>query len=195
MLTGPEDATLAEAIRADHARLTAERSAPPAGRARILRDALLHKTFRCLVSYRLLRAARRRRSALGRLAAGWHRWTCLTVCMELAWQAEIGPGCRILHGFGVVVLPCARVGAGVTLAHGAGVGDLRSPGGGRTRSIGIVEDGCFVGPYSLVWSRLGTGSVLASHSVVLTPIPPGSIAKGNPARAARRPPVRLHAAE
>ena len=154
MLTGPEDVTLAEAIRADHARLTEERGRPPAGLARILCDALLHKTFRCLVSYRLLRAARLRRLPLGLLAAVWHRWTCMAACMELAWQAEIGPGCRILHGFGVVALPCARVGARATLAHGAGIGDLRDPGDPRPRSFGVVEDDCFVGPYSIVWARL-----------------------------------------
>ncbi len=193
MLTGPEDVTLAEAIRADHARLTQERGRPPAGLARILRDALLHKTFRCLVSYRLLRASRLRRLPLGLLAAGWHRSTCLSASMELAWQAEIGPGCRILHGFGVVALPCAKIGARATLAHGVGIGDLREPGDPRPKSVGVIEDDCFVGPYSLVWARLGAGSVLASHSTLLSPVPPGSLAKGAPARAVPRPGTR-HAA-
>lgn len=178
------------AMRADHARLREERPEMGGGALRLLRDALWHKTFRALVSYRLYRAARRGQ-ALARLAAPalalWHRHVCLAAGMEIAWAAGIGPGCRILHGFGVVILPCARIGANATLCMGAGVGARARPGpDGRHHSPGVVEDGGFVGPYSMVWARLGRGGVLASHSALLRDSPPGAVMAGAPAREIRR---------
>ncbi|MGM0585852.1 MAG: hypothetical protein ACQEUZ_14505 [Pseudomonadota bacterium] len=183
---------LLAAIRADHARLREERAGAPAGPSRLLRDALWHKTFRVLVSYRLHRAARRARGA-GRLAvplaALWHRRTCLAIGAEIAWAAEIGPGCRILHGFGVVILPCARIGANVTLSHGVGVGARARPGpDGRHDSPGEVADDAFVGPFSMVWARLGRGGVLAAHSALTRPAPPGTVMGGCPARPLRKRP-------
>lgn len=174
------------AIRADHARLETG-----GGAVRLLRDALWHKTFRAVCSYRLYRAARMSRGPAARLltpvAGLWHRRTCLAISAEIAWQAEIGPGLRILHGFGVVILPCARIGAGVTLAHGACVGYRAAPERPRERlSVGVVEDGCFVGPFAFVQARMGRGSVLAPHGVLRADAPPMSVLVGAPARVARR---------
>ncbi|SET72026.1 Serine acetyltransferase [Oceanicella actignis] len=177
---------LRAAIRADHARLAG------AGHSarRILRDALMHKTFRVVCSYRFYRAARlaRRRwiRALIPLTALWHRWACLSIGAEIAWQAEIGPGFRLLHGFGVVILPCARIGRNVTMAHGACVGYRAKPERPRAPlSSGVVGDGCFIGPFSFVWARMGAGSVLAPLSILRDDAPPGSILAGAPARRVR----------
>lgn len=178
------EAPLAKAIRADHARLRG----PGAGLMRLCLDGVLHKTFRCILSYRLYRAARRspRWRALAAVAALWHRWTSLAIKAEIAWQAEIGPGLRMLHGFGVVILPCARIGAGVTLAHGAIVGYRPDARSGQPRGAGVVGDGCFIGPYAMVWAELGEGATLASHSVLIRSGGPGEVMIGAPAEPLRR---------
>lgn len=196
-LTPPPEGrrALFEALRADHARLREERGGPPGTTARLLRDALLHKTFRALAAHRLERAAYAGGGAwrLLRLpCALWRRHAHLTAGLEIARQARIGPGCRLLHGFGIVILPCARIGANVTLCMGAGVGARDRPGpDGRHASPGEVEDGGFVGPYSMVWARLGAGGTLAAQSVLTRPSPPGALMAGAPAREKR--PARAHA--
>lgn len=161
------------------------------GLSRLLLDALSHKTFRVLCSYRLYRQSRVSRSigwrALAPLCLLYHRWTCLAIGAEVAWEAEIGEGCRILHGFGMVILPCARIGRGVTLTHGTIVGYRASPDEPNVaRSVGVVGDDCFVGPYAMVWARMGAGSILSPHSVLMHDTPPLSVLVGAPAKVIRR---------
>jgi serine acetyltransferase len=179
--------TLFAQIRADHARLRGGRC----GLARLALDALSHKTFRVLCSYRLYRRARMSRAPGWRIATPFclihHRWTCLAIGAEIAWEAEIGEGCRILHGFGIVILPCAKIGRGVTLTHGTIVGYRGSPEAPQVaRSIGVVEDDCFVGPYAMVWARMGAGSILSPHGVLTHDAPPLSVLAGSPARVVRK---------
>jgi serine acetyltransferase len=186
-------------IRADHARLRPGRCRV----ARLLLDAALHKTFRVLCSYRLYRRSRVSGKILWRVATPifliYHRWTCLAIGAEIAWEAEIGEGCRILHGFGMVILPCARIGGGVTLTHGSIVGYRGSPEAPNiARSVGVVEDDCFIGPYAMVWARMGEGSILSPHSVLMHDAPPRSVLVGSPAKVVRRlgePRAAAHSAD
>ncbi len=185
-MTGSTRAVFA-AIRADHSRLPKGRR----GLARLALDAMAHKTFRALCSYRLYRQARTSRGLLWRASVPFfllhHRWTCLSLGAEIAWEAEIGEGCRILHGFGMVILPCARIGRRVTLTHGTVVGYRASPEAPNApRSVGIIEDDCFIGPYAMVWARMGAGSILSPHSVLMHDAPARSVLVGSPARVVRR---------
>jgi len=178
------------AIRADHARLDHVARAFAA-------DLLAHKTFRAIAAHRLERWARLSRGPARALivpTALWRRHVCTRLGAELPWQARIGPGLRLLHGFGIVVLPCARVGAGATLAHGATLGYRARPEAPTTPiSAAEVEDGAFVGPYAVVWARLGAGSVLAPHALLRDPVGPGMAVGGAPARPLR--PLRGRAEE
>ena len=91
----------------------------------LLGGALARRTFRVLVTMRLCQAAAASRG-IGRLVLGplklLHRLAAHVAGMDLPWSADIGPGLLLLHGWGLVISPGARIGANVTLFHGVTIG-------------------------------------------------------------------------
>jgi serine O-acetyltransferase len=116
-----------------------------------------------------------------------HVWSQAQGGMELPWEADIGPGLTLVHGWGLVVSHQARIGANVTLFHGVTIGrkDDIEPDG--SRSVGgapTIEDGVWIGPHALVVGDItvGRGSRIGGGAVVTKDVPPGSLVTGNPGR-------------
>lgn len=114
-----------------------------------------------------------------------HRWTQHSAAMDLPWETQVGPGLRILHGWGLVVNANARIGANVTLFHGVTLGqkdDLLPTG--RVTHYPELGDGVWVGPHAVVIGvSIGDECIVASSSVVTKPMPRRSVVAGVPGKA------------
>lgn len=114
-----------------------------------------------------------------------HHWTCRRAGIDLPWRTQIGPGLAIEHGFGLVVSHGARIGANVTLFHGAtiGRGDRIRPDGSREIGYPVIEDEVWIGPHAIIVGGvvIGRGSRILGGAFVTKDVPPYSIVRGNPA--------------
>jgi serine O-acetyltransferase len=156
--------------------------------SRLIVGALTRRTFRPLVTMRMCRMAAHSRGParlllpLFKLA---HRMATHSAAMDLPWQAEVGPGLAIAHGWGVVVNIGARIGRNVTLFHGATLGrrDRIARGGERHTEYPVLEDEVWVGPHAIIVGgvTIGRGSRIAGGAFVTENVPPHSIVAGNPA--------------
>lgn len=104
--------------------------------------------------------------------------------MDLPWSCSIGPGFCIVHGWGLVVTPGARIGSNVTLFHGATIG-RRDPVGFNERGpseFPTIEDDVWVGPHAIIVGAvtIGSGSRIAGGSFVAKDVAPACIVGGNP---------------
>jgi serine O-acetyltransferase len=107
--------------------------------------------------------------------------------MDFPWEASVGPGFAIVHGWGLVVSPDARIGANVTVFHGVTIGrkDDIAPDGSRVvGGAPTIEDGVWIGPHALVVGpiTIGAGSRIAGGAVVTKDVPPRSLVTGNPGK-------------
>ncbi|AWK88855.1 serine acetyltransferase [Azospirillum thermophilum] len=114
-----------------------------------------------------------------------HRWTQQAAGMDLPWETSVGPGLRILHGWGLVVNGSARIGANVTLFHGVTIGqkDDITPAG-RVTHYPVLGDGVWVGPNAVIIgaAEIGDESIVGALSVVTRPVPRRSLVTGNPGK-------------
>lgn len=148
-----------------------------------------NRMFRTIFTLRSCQAVNRLNGPLRRplLAACrlLHRWTQHSAAMDLPWETQIGPGLRILHGWGLVVNANARIGANVTLFHGVTLGqkdDLRPAG--RVTHYPELGDGVWVGPHAVVIGvAIGDECIVAASSVVTKPMPRRMVVAGNPGKA------------
>lgn len=94
-------------------------------------------------------------------------------------SVEIGPGLRIHHFGTIFVHKDVRIGAGCTLRQGVTIGNRHDDG-----PVPVLEDEVDVGAYAQLLGgvRIGRGARIGAMSVVLTDVPPGATAVGNPAR-------------
>lgn len=114
-----------------------------------------------------------------------HRWTQHSAAMDLPWETQIGPGLRILHGWGLVVNANARIGANVTLFHGVTLGqkDDLLPSG-RVTHYPELGDGVWVGPHAVIIGvSVGDECIVAASTVVTKPMPRRTVVAGNPGKA------------
>jgi serine O-acetyltransferase len=159
----------------------------------LLGGALARRTFRVLVTMRLCQAAAASRG-IGRLVLAplklLHRLAAHAAGMDLPWSADIGPGLLLLHGWGLVISPGARLGANVTLFHGVTIG-LRvriARDGRRSEAYPTIEDEVWVGPHATIVGgiTIGRGSRIAAGAFVTEDVPPFSTVVGNPAAIVKR---------
>jgi serine O-acetyltransferase len=159
--------------------------------AEVVRELRRTRTIRPIVTARLCQAYPVPDGPAGRLLHLFfrraHRWCVDRAGMDLPWEAEIGPGFAIVHGWGLVVSPDARIGANVTVFHGVTIGrkDDIAPDG--TRTLGgapTIEDGVWIGPHAVVVGdiRVGAGSRIGGGTVVTKDVPPRSMVVGNPGK-------------
>lgn len=159
----------------------------PAGQLALLRR---DRTMRPLFTARLCQAnpitgpARKVAHLVFRRA---HRWTTDRAGVDLPWEADIGPGFAIVHGWGLVVSPDAHIGANVTVFHGVTIGRKDDIAADGTRTLGgapTIEDGVWIGPHAVIVGaiRIGAGSRIGGGTVVTKDVPPGSLVVGNPGK-------------
>ena len=107
---------------------------------------------------------------------------------EIASTAEIGPGFVIRHQGAIVINGKVRIGANCEIHQGVTLGgnQWRAADDGRTNPI--LEDNVSVGPGAMVLGPVivGAGTLIGANAVVVTDIPPNSVAAGVPARVIRR---------
>lgn len=102
--------------------------------------------------------------------------------IELDYRTKVGPGLALHHGVGLVVHWKSVIGAGCVLRHGVTLGE-RTPSG----ACPTLEDGVSVGALAIVLGgvRIGRSARIGAGAVVLTDLPEGAVAVGNPARVVR----------
>lgn len=152
-----------------------------AGAGTLLRLFVTDRAFRPLITLRLFH--RLRGTSIGRLIhpllAIAHKLLCQMAAMDLPMKTVIGPGLAIMHGWGLVVTHGAVIGRNVTLFHGVtiGQGDRIAPDGQRVTAYPVIEDDVWIGPGAVIVGdvRVGTGSRIMAHAIVIEDVPPHSM--------------------
>lgn len=106
-------------------------------------------------------------------------WSVYAFGSDIAIEAEIGGGLYLPHPHGIVIGSC-RIGRGVTILQTVTLGAKRV----GEREAPVVCDGVVISAGAVVLGgvTIGEGAVIGANAVVLTDVPPGATAVGNPAR-------------
>ena len=150
-------------------------------RASVARAVFTCDSFLILMTWRLRCTARR-----------WHvpglnhllrRFQTVFFGIEIGNEVTLGRGIYFVHPVGVVVGGAARVGARVRFMGGNTVGTARGDG------HPVIEDDVVIGCGARVLGavRVGARAVVGANAVVLTDVPPDSVAVGVPARVGAPP--------
>lgn len=140
---------------------------------------------RPVLTLRLIQACDARQGPLWRFASFffriWHRRTQARCGVDLPRDLQLGPGFKLLHGWGIVINRDARIGANVTVMQGVTIG-------GTGRGIPVVEDDVIVCANATVVGglTLGRGCVVGAGCVVTRDVAPHTTVVGNPQRVIER---------
>jgi serine O-acetyltransferase len=166
-------------LRRDFARL---RRVKGRGFLMALLDSLLFDSgFQALAAHRMAHALVGWRVPV--LPAVCRRWAIAACGVDILPRAEIGGGCVIAHGIGLVIGGRTVIGEDCTLLHGVTLGEVRfdeldCPRVGDRVTLGA-------GVIVLGGITIGDDAVIGAGAVVLADIPPGAAAAGVPARVIR----------
>ena len=154
----------------------------------IVKASIAERCFRPVATLRLCQSVARHHGPARLclpLCKFLHRLSTWLAGMDLSWQAQIGAGFRIVHGWGLVISPGARIGSNVTAFHGVTVGRRERIGadGRSAPEYPVIEDDVWLGPHCIVVGgvRIGRGSRIAGGAFIGQDVPPRSLAMGNPA--------------
>jgi serine O-acetyltransferase len=110
--------------------------------------------------------------------------------VDISYKARLGPGIVIVHGFGVVIGSDAEIDSDCCIYHGVTLGDRGSEWVNSDRPDGHPRVGREVmfgaGAKVLGPIHIGDNSVIGANAVVLTDVPPDSVAAGIPAKIVSR---------
>ena len=101
---------------------------------------------------------------------------------DISYEAEIGPGIRIVHAVDVVIGGGARLGADVVVFNGVTLGNRLSAD--DPLGMPLVGDRVLLGAGAKLLGSIevGDGARIGANAVVLASVPAGATAVGNPAR-------------
>ncbi len=135
----------------------------------ILESLLFENGYQAVVMHRVAHWFRRRDiPVLGPLIARLSLWL---TGVDVAPEAEIGPGLRIAHGVGLVIGNKARIGAQATLLHQVTIG---APSTRRIAQMPIIGDGVFLAAGARLIGGIAVGDrVFVGANCVLTEDVPG----------------------
>ena len=163
-------------LRRDFARL---RRVKGYGLWKALVDALLLDSgFQALAAHRLAHALARR--GVPFLPAVCRRWAIGACGVDILPRADIGGGCIVAHGLGLVVGGYTVIGEDATLLHGVTFGEARFDEIDYPRVGDRVTVGA--GATLLGGITVGDDAVIAAGAVVLADVPAGARVAGVPAR-------------
>jgi serine O-acetyltransferase len=169
-----------EGLGEDIRMLLRGRSSPGSALAALLTNRGLH----AILLYRMSHALWRRHVPLVPLVLT--RLAQLLFAIDIAYQAELGPGIVIVHGFGLVIGSAVRIEGNCCLYHGVTLGDRGSEWVGSEREDGhpVVERDVMFGAGAKVLGpiHIGRNCVVGANAVLLADVPPCSIVAGVPAR-------------
>ncbi len=144
-----------------------------------LLDALLFDSgFQALLAHRLAHALVRHRIPV--LPAVCRRWAIGACGVDILPRADIGGGCILAHGIGLVIGGRTVIGEDCTLLHGVTLGEARFDELDCPR----LGDRVTVGAGAIVLGgiTIGDDALIGAGAVVRCDIPPGAVAAGVPAR-------------
>lgn len=145
--------------------------------------AVMNRGMQAILLYRLSHAAWKRGIPLVPLVLS--RIAQHLYAVDIAYQARIGPGLVIVHGFGVVIGSDVEMGENCCLFHGVTLGDRGSEWVASSLKDGhpVVGPLCMFGAGAKVLGpvRIGGNSVIGANAVVLKDVPENSVVAGVPA--------------
>ncbi len=142
-------------------------------------DALLFDSgFQALVAHRLAHALVRHGVPVA--PAVCRRWAIAACGVDILPRADLGGGCIIAHGIGLVIGGRTVIGEDCTLLHGVTLGEARFDELDCPR----LGDRVTVGAGSIVLGGITIGDdvLIGAGSVVVSDVPPGAVVAGVPAR-------------
>lgn len=139
---------------------------------------LLDSGFQALVAHRLAHALARRGVPL--LPAVCRRWAIAFCGVDVLPRADIGGGCIVAHGLGLVIGGETVIGEDATLLHGVTLGEVRFDELACPRLGDRVTVGA--GATLLGGIAVGDDATIGAGAVVLADVPAGARVAGVPAR-------------
>ena len=114
------------------------------------------------------------------LPAVCRRWAIAQCAIDILPRADIGGGCIIAHGIGLVIGGRTVIGEDCTLLHGVTLGEVRFDELDCPR----VGDRVTLGAGAIVLGgiTIGDDAVVGAGAVVLHDVPPGAAVGGVPAK-------------
>ncbi len=137
--------------------------------------------FRPVFTLRLIQHFAARRGLVARVlelwARLWHRRTQARCGVDVPATIRVGPGFKILHGWGVVINRDVSMGANVTIMQGVTIGGTRAGVPHIGDDVIVCANATVVGPVTL-----GSGAVVGAGCVVTRDVGPDVTVVGNPQR-------------
>lgn len=108
----------------------------------------------------------------------------LLFTVDVAHQADIGPGLVLRHPSDIVIGRGCRVGADVTIFNGVTLGNRFSGSKDRPDGSPVIGDSVFIGSGAKILGPvdIGARSVIGANAVVTRSVPTDSTVVGNPAK-------------
>lgn len=99
--------------------------------------------------------------------------------ISIPWSVQCGPGLRIWHFGNIFIHPNTKIGSNCVLRQGVTLGNRRN-----ADDAPVIGDSVEIGAYAQILGsvKIGNNCKIGAMSVVVTDIPDGATAVGNPAR-------------
>lgn len=151
-------------------------------RADFVVSMLFYRGLQAAAMYRIAQwCAQHRLQALAEILV---RASQLLFTVDVAHQAEIGPGLVLRHPSDIVIGRGCKLGKNVTILNGVTIGNRLTGSATRPDGSPVIGDDVFIGTGAKILGpvEVGSGSIIGANAVVVNSVPAGSTTVGNPAR-------------